>query len=71
MNPAKDAIINIQSTLNANGSCDVKRTIIGSGAAIVLALVATMQLEKDFAECVIAAVKTYNDPAMPNLKKRS
>jgi len=62
MNLLTDAVITIESKAAADGGHDVKRTILGSTQSIVLALVATMQLEPDFAEAVKNAVSVYNDP---------
>ncbi len=71
MNLLTDAKIEILSTFTIDGGQDIKRTIIGSGGSLVLALVATMQLEPDFALCVEAAVRVYNDPSMPDdIKKK-
>jgi len=70
MNILTDAIIEIRSSAVSDGGRDVKRTILGSMPAVVLALVATMKLEKDFAKAVLSAVQVYNDPKMPDLKKK-
>jgi hypothetical protein len=62
MNLLFDAVIQIDSHHAADGGHEVKRTILGSTQSIVLALVATMQLEPDFAEAVKSAVRVYSDP---------
>lgn len=70
MNLFTDAIIQIDSKAVPNGGHDVRRTIKGTTQSIVLAMVATMQLEPDFAQAVKQAVDVYNDPRMPALSKR-
>jgi hypothetical protein len=62
MNLLTESAITISVKTTPDGGVDCKRTIIGSTASLVLALVSVMHLEPDFAEVVKTATRVYADP---------